>query len=59
MKMPLSTSTAPLATLSLKLIDRSFDHGLIGKEGLEELPELLGQMNKRLPKPTKPLFVRF
>jgi hypothetical protein len=59
MKMPLGTSTPRLTTLSLKLIDRSSDHGLIRKEGLDELPDLLGQTNKRLPKPTELLSVRF
>jgi hypothetical protein len=58
MELALGTSTAWLTTLALKLIDRPFDHSLIGKEGFDKLADLIGQTSKRLSKPTEPLSVR-
>jgi len=58
MKVPPATSTPWLATPAPELIDRSLNHGLIGKEGFNELPDLIGESNKRLPETTESLSVR-
>lgn len=57
MQRPLGTPTARLPTLTLKLIDRSFNHSFIGKEGLNKSANLMAQMNEGLPKSTEFLSV--
>ena len=49
----LSTFASWFSTLALELIDRSFDHRLIGKKGLNKLPDLISESNKRLSKLTE------
>lgn len=53
MELALSASASRLSTFALEIIDRSFDHKLIGEEGLDKLPDLVGESNKRLPKSTE------
>jgi hypothetical protein len=50
MKVTLSAFASGLSALSFQLIDRSFDHRLIGKEGLNKSANLMAQMNEGLPK---------
>jgi hypothetical protein len=59
MELPPSTFTSRLSTLTLQLIDRPFDHRPIGKERLDDLPDLPSQMKKALPKPTDCLPISF
>jgi hypothetical protein len=53
MELPPSTFTPRLSTSALQLIDRPFDHRLIGKERFDQGPDLPGQTEKSLPKPTE------
>jgi len=53
MELPLSGFASWLSTFALELIDRSFDHRLMGKEGLYKLPDLIAESNKALPKATE------
>jgi len=52
-----STFTSRLSTPALQLIDRSFDHGSVRKEGVNESLEIVGQMEKGLSEATEPLSI--
>jgi hypothetical protein len=56
-KLALRAFTARLSTATPKLIDRSFDHGSIGEERLDQPLDLTGQVQKCLPKLTESLTI--
>lgn len=50
MEVALGAFTPGFSTFSLQFIDRSFDHRLIRKKWVNNLPDLLGESGKGLPK---------
>jgi len=58
MELTLGTSTSWFSTFRLQFIDRSFDHGLIGKKGVNNLSDLVGESSKGLPKLAECFLIR-
>jgi len=61
MELASSAFALRFSTLPLELIDRSFDHRLIAKKGLDKLPDLPGESNKGLSKLTEfaPVYILY
>jgi hypothetical protein len=57
MELALGTFAPWFSTLTLQLIDRSFDHGFIRQTWLDKPFELISEANKGLPKATELLSV--
>ena len=53
MQLTLCALAARLSTFAFELIDRAFDYGLIGEEGLNKLPNLISELNKGKPEAAK------
>jgi hypothetical protein len=50
MEVALSAFTPRFSTFRLQFIDRSFDHRLVRKTWVNNLPDLVGESSKGLPK---------
>jgi hypothetical protein len=59
MQLTLGTLAPGFAALALELIDRPFDHRLIGKKGFDELSNFSCKTNQRLTETTELFSIPF